>query len=97
MRSKIIRRLDLFSPANLAFVAAMLVAFFGFLRKTNVCPVKDNGNPAEDLSPVRQGDFEFASDTSLVWLNLQKTQTIQFGQRTLRGPLPHIPGSLLCR
>lgn len=94
--AKIIRRLDLFSPTNLAFVAAMLVAFFGFLRKANVCPVKDNGNPAEDLSPVCRGDFEFASDLSVVWLHLRKTKTIQFGQRTLRVPLPHIPGSILC-
>jgi hypothetical protein len=30
--ARIIRRLDLFNPGNLAFVAALLVAFFGFFR-----------------------------------------------------------------
>jgi hypothetical protein len=33
---------------------------------------------------------------SLVWINLRHTKTIQFGQRTLRVPLPAIPGSILC-
>lgn len=94
--ASIIRRLDLFSPANLAFVAAMLVAFFGFFRKANVCPVKDTATPAEDMSPVRRCDFEFAANDSLVWVNLRRTKTIQFGQRTLRVPLPAIPGSILC-
>jgi hypothetical protein len=94
--ASIIRRLDLFSPANIAFVAAMLVALiFGFFRKVNVCPVKDTATPAEDMSPVRRCDFEFAANDSLVWVNLRRTKTIQFGQRTLRVPLPAIPGSIL--
>jgi hypothetical protein len=33
---------------------------------------------------------------SMVWINLRRTKTIQFGQRTLRVPLPAIPGSMLC-
>jgi hypothetical protein len=94
--SRIIRRLDLFSPSNLAFVAAMLVAFFGFFRKANVCPATDSANPVTDLSPVRRCDFESAEDHSLVWVNLRKTKTIQYGQRILRVPLPAIPGSILC-
>lgn len=94
--SRIIRRLDLFSPPNMAFAAAMLVAFFGFFRKANVCPVHDGTNPVVDQSPVRRGDFDFAPDMSLVWVNLRRTKTIQFSQRILRVPLPAIPGSLLC-
>lgn len=96
MLARIIGRLDLFNPGNMAFVAAALVAFFGFFRKANVCPVKDTSNPALDLSPVRRNDFEFSSDSALVWVNLHKTKTIQFGQRILRVPLPAIPGSVLC-
>jgi hypothetical protein len=36
----IIRRLDLFDSRNAAFVAAMLVGFFGFFRKANFCLVE---------------------------------------------------------
>ena len=74
----------------------MLVAFFGFFRKANVCPVQDGTNPVTDQSPVRRCDFEFTEDMTLVWVNLRRTKTIQFGQRTLRVPLPAIPGSVLC-
>lgn len=94
--SRIIRRLDFFSAGNMAFIAAMLVAFFGFFRKANVCPTQEGTNPVVEQSPVRRGDFEFAADLSLVWVNLRRTKTIQFGQRTLRVPLPAIPGSVLC-
>jgi hypothetical protein len=31
-----------------------------------------------------------------IWINLRRTKTIQFGQRTLRVPLPAIPASILC-
>ena len=94
--SRIIQRLDLFHPGNLAFVATMLVAFFGFFRKANVCPTHLGTNPVTEQSPVRRCDFEFADDMQLVWVNLRRTKTIQFGQRTLRLPLPAIPGSSLC-
>lgn len=94
--ARIIRRLDLFKPGNLAFTAAMLVAFFGFFRKANVCPVQSGTNPVDEQSPVRRCDFEFSDDMTLVWVNLRRTKTIQFGQRTLRVPLPAIPGSILC-
>ena len=94
--SRIIQRLDLYTPGNMAFSAAMLVAFFGFFRKANVCPVQAGTNPVMDLSPVRRCDFEFSEDMGLVWVNLRRTKTIQFGQRTLRVPLPAIPGSVLC-
>jgi hypothetical protein len=86
--SRIIRRLDLFSPCAMAFAAAMLVAFFGFFRKANVCPLQEGTNPVTDQSAVRKGDFEFAEDMSLVCITLRPTKTIQFGQRTLRIPLP---------
>jgi hypothetical protein len=49
------------------------------------------------MSPVRRNDFEISADWTLVWVNLRKTKTIQFGQRVLRAlPLPAIPGSILC-
>jgi hypothetical protein len=88
---RIIKRLDLFSSRNTAFVAAMLVAFFGFFRKANICPAKESSSPTEDLSPVRRCDFEFEPDLTLVWVNLRRTKTIQYGQRVLRVPLPAIP------
>jgi hypothetical protein len=68
----------------------MLVAFFGFFRKANICPAKDHSSPTEDLSPVRRCDFEFEPGLTLVWVNLRRTKTIQYGQRILRVPLPAI-------
>jgi hypothetical protein len=50
--SQIIRRLDLISLPNMAFAAAMLVAFFGFFRKANICPVHDGTNPVVHQFPV---------------------------------------------
>jgi hypothetical protein len=94
--ARVIRRLDLFSPFNFAFVAAMLVAFFGFFRKANICPAKESSTPTEDISPERRCDFEFAPDGTLVWVNLRRTKTFQYGQRILRVPLPAIPSSVLC-
>jgi hypothetical protein len=81
--ARIIRRLDVFSSRNAAFVAAMLVAFFGFFRKANICPAKESSSPTEDLSPVRRCDSEFEPDLTLVWVNLRRTKTIQYGQRRL--------------
>jgi hypothetical protein len=94
--SRVLRRLDLFSPEAMAFAAAMMVAFFGFFRNASVCPLQEGTNPVTDQSPVCKGDFEFAEDMSLVWINLRRKKTIQFGQRTLRVPLPAMPGSILC-
>jgi hypothetical protein len=48
--ARIIERL---SPVNSAFVAVVLVAFFGFFRKANICPAKDHFSPTEDLFPAR--------------------------------------------
>ncbi|GAQ91972.1 hypothetical protein KFL_008940030 [Klebsormidium nitens] len=50
----------------MAFVAAMLVAFFGFFRKANVCPAQEGSNPVTDQSPCgaspaqikEQGDWK---------------------------------------
>jgi hypothetical protein len=75
---------DLSSPFNAAFTAAMLVAFFGFFRKANICPAKISRTPAEDTSPVRRCDFEFSPGLALVWVILRRTKTIQYGQRILQ-------------
>jgi hypothetical protein len=69
----IIRRLTFF-PLLMAFTAAMLVAFFGFFREANICPAKISRTPAEDTSPVRRCDFEFAPGLALVWVNLRRTK-----------------------
>jgi hypothetical protein len=59
-------------------------------------PSRTISDPTDDLSPVRRIDFDFAPDMRFVWVNLRHTKTIQYGQRTLRVPLPAIPGSMLC-
>jgi hypothetical protein len=86
--ARVIRRLDYFSPFNPAFVAAMLVAFFGFVLQGGymslICPAKESSTPTEDISPVRRCNFESAPDGTLVWVNLRRTKTIRYGQRILR-------------
>lgn len=92
----IIQRLDLFDTRHVALAAAMVVAFFAFLRKANLVPSGTASDPVDDMSPVRRSDITFAPDNRFVWLQLRRTKTIQFRLRILRIPLPAIPGSILC-
>ena len=85
---QIFRVLDLTQPFDLVFWAACLLAFFSFLRKSNL--FFDKSNPAylkrHDVSFLEQG----------ATLKIQRTKTIQHGERPLVVPIPHIAGSPLC-
>jgi hypothetical protein len=75
---------------HLAFWAALLVGFFGFLRKSNYLPEvrKDATGP----HMLRRQDLSKDAASGRYWLTLTTTKTIQYRQRTLRLPLPSMPG-----
>lgn len=85
---------DLLRPTSdighLAFLTAMLVGFFAFLRKSNYLPE----TRAEAAGPhiLRRQDVAKDPVSGRYWLTLTVTKTIQYRQRTLRLPLPSLPG-----
>ena len=83
--------LDLRLPSHCALWALCLVAFFSFLRKSNLVPdhadiISDKVLLCQDLTLHSYG----------ATLNIRATKTIQFKQRRLSIPLPHVPDSPLC-
>ena len=83
--------LDLSRPILVSFWAACLVAFYSFFRKSTLLA----------KSPLHSCKTEFCirdliiSPTSAL-LNVKHTKTLQFFNRLVQVPLPHIPLSPLC-
>lgn len=72
--------------------AAILVSFYGMLRKSNVVPSSQSAfNPKLHL---RRRDVSLHSDH--VQIRVRWSKTIQFRQRELLLPLPRIVGSPIC-
>ena len=85
------RLFNLGNPLHAAMWALFLVAFFSFLRKSNL--VVDSPSATSDKLP-RRCDFVLAPEGA--FLQIRATKTIQFKQRILSIPLPFIPNSPLC-
>lgn len=84
--------LDLSCSQDLCFWAACLVAFFSFLRKSNLFPPSTSTfNPMQHLS---RSDIVFSKSGCV--LNIRGTKTIQFRERMLCIPLPVVANSPLC-
>ena len=83
--------LDLRTPLHSALWALCLVAFFTFLRKSNL--VLERANRPSPKVPLRQDLCFHAKGATLT---IRATKTIQFKQRYLSIPLPYIPDSPLC-
>ena len=83
--------LDLSRPILVSFWAACLVAFYSFFRKSTLLA----------KSPLHSCKTEFCirdliiSPTTAL-LNVKHTKTLQFFNRLVQVPLPHIPQSPLC-
>ena len=88
----ITRLFNLGNPLHAAMWALFLVAFFSFLRKSNL--VADFPSAPSDKLPSRR-DFVLAPEDA--FLHIRPTKTIQFKQRIMTIPLPFIPSSPLCR
>lgn len=87
------RALDLKLGMHMAFWAACLVGFFGFLRKSTLLP--KSGTAKEIAKALIIKDISY-TDSSILQLNIRHTKTIQFGQRQLSIPLAQAIGSPLC-
>lgn len=84
--------LNLNNPFEVCFWAACLVAFFSFFRKSNLLiPSKAQFNPDKHLCV---SDVQFGPQGAV--LSVRWSKTIQYRQRTLQIPLPHIAGSPFC-
>ena len=74
--------------------ALFLVAFFSFLRISNLVPrsLRDISNPHPLF--LKRSNVRFSPRG--VVLSVARTKTLQFTQRYLEIPLPMIPGSPVC-
>lgn len=85
---------DFQNPLHLCMRALFLVAFFSFLRISNLVPktLADTRDPK--ACHLRPSSVTFTAQGAI--LRITRTKTIQFRQRTLEIPLPLIRGSPLC-
>jgi integrase len=82
---------DATSPADVAFTVAALIAFFAFLRKSNVTT---GVQQSDDIThALLAGDVVIDNDTYTLWITLRCTKTIQFGERKLYIPIAGMRGS----
>ena len=84
--------LDLTTPADAAIWCLFTVAFFSFLRKSNLTVSSPSSfDPTRHLC---RDDITFTSHGAV--LRIKWTKTLQHKDRLLLVPLPRIPGSALC-
>lgn len=88
----ILTKLNLQLSLDRCFWAACLVAFFSFFRKSNLLiQSRTSFDPTRHLCV---SDIEFT--TQGVVLTVRWSKVIQFRERHLFIPLPHIPNSVFC-
>ena len=78
-------------PREVAFTAAALIAFFAFLRKSNVTTGRTQ--PEEISHALKAGDVAVDDANYRLIIRLRCTKTIQFGERELLIPISGIRGS----
>ena len=71
-----------------------LVAFFSFLRISNLVPYALANGHSNNAYFLRRQDVSFTAPGAV--LRVYRTKTIQFKQRVLEILLPFIPNSVLC-
>lgn len=74
--------------------AFFIVAFFSFLRISNLVPYTSADLHKPNAYFLRQKHISFTAAGAV--LRVYRTKTIQFYQRVLEIPLPYIPHSVLC-
>lgn len=88
---KLLRHLNLNTLTDCSLWAAALLMFFGMLRRSNVLSSPKGFNP---LKSLRRSDIAVYSWGLVV--SIRHTKTIQCRERSLKIPLPRIPGHCLC-
>ena len=86
------RKIDLSVPFWISFWSACLVAFYGFLRKSNI--FYDSSLPPKSQKHLCRGDFIWHQDNLII--RIRQSKTIQFRERYLDLPLPSKPEHPLC-
>jgi hypothetical protein len=92
--------LNMADPQDLCVWTALLCAFYALLRKANVsaptaaAAARSATKSTTVCGVLKRSDVQ--TDTYGTWLVLRDTKTIQYGQRTLRLPLPRIQNDPLC-
>lgn len=85
--------LDPHNQTHTVLWASFLIAFFGFLRKSNLIP--PNTSTFHPSKHISRGSFSHQPDGTLV-LHLTWSKTVQFQQRVISIPYSPIPNSPLC-
>ena len=86
--------LDLKCSYTIAWWAAILVGFFGFLRKSNLVPT--------DRQSLTTGQFlsrnaiKLSNDATVMYIFLNWSKTNQFHERQVILPIAAMSGSILC-
>ena len=83
---------DFKSPQDIAIWAAILLAFFCLLRKSNYVPISGDAFDAEKQLCRR----DIIIGTNCLLVHIKWSKTIQFAQRALVIPVLAIPNSPLC-
>ena len=86
-------QLDLNDPGSVVLYTSFLVAFFAFLRKSNLVPGK--ASDFNNRLVLRRSDVTFDAD-GRAWLTLRATKTIQFQERTITLPLALLADATIC-
>ena len=88
---RIVHLFDFDQPLHVAMWALFLVAFYSFLRKSNLVV-----DCAAQVSPKVLLQSDLCFDALFAYLTVCASKTIQFQERLFSLPLPRIPGRLLC-
>lgn len=87
--NKLFKLIDLSDQKELCFWCACVIAFFSFLRKSNLFPGKDSQGHF-----LTRGDAQFTFEG--VVLHVKSSKTIQFKNRVVQIPLARAPNTVLC-
>jgi len=91
---KIHSKLDHTAPNDILFWAAATISFFALLRKGQVAATTRTG-AAADTHLLQRSDISRCKEAR-TWITLRHTKTVQYRERIINIPLPHISGSRLC-
>ena len=90
----VFQHFDWSNQLHVCMHALFLVAFFSFLRISNLVPYASFDCHSDNAYFLRRQDVSFTESGAV--LRVYRTKTIQFKQRVLGIPLPFIPNSVLC-
>jgi len=91
---EICRSLDSSNTLHICMHAVFLVAFFSFLRISNLVPYRKADVSAPDQLFLHRGDVNYAG--AGCFLRVRKTKTLQFREHIVDIPIPSISNSILC-